>query len=520
MIRGIQGNGGDFKRPRGDITTILDIADRDGQDNYMFPLTTEDSWFHRDEAEGGAKTAYPNALSIQEFTQRGPADWGQFFSFEIGSLPAGDLLQGIILQFRLGHWYDPSTINELLLGRYQALTGEYPDMYWTWANSVGSSIIEYAEFIVGDQTIEKLDGDFIRCFLNIYADANSQFGISTDGLGTISSVQLDPAVVEETSFNPNRPWPTENGVYFCLLPFFFLRTHLKEVFPLLSCNEGSVRINVKLRPFQDMVRNYSGFRTSCTDTPLGKKVFFKDLLSPDLRIVEVQTAVNPPIFQDFRILTISNLIDGSVRNSYIRRSFEQMVKIVQRFEFDEPLKYITAKANSNSDVVEVSLPLELNHPIQELLWVFRRKGVAVNNDWYSFAPFVSSQSKVGRIFPGWLESASLRINGSEVISADGEWFREHISSVHKGGWISYNTYMYGYSFSQYPDEHQPSGTANMSRTNSVVLNLRINTPISMSSVKKEGFEPEVNQGWEVFVYAIGLQWLRFENGICNRMFTD
>jgi len=30
----------------------------------------------------------------------------------------------------------------------------------------------------------------------------------------------------------------------------------------------------------------------------------------------------------------------------------------------------------------------------------------------------------------------------------------------------------------------------------------------------------VGQGWEVFVYAIHMNWLRFENGICQKLFED
>ena len=86
----------DYFRPRGDITTVLDLTNRDPQDNTYFPLDTDESFFHREN-----KTVYPSSLSVQEFTQRGPADWGQKMSFEIGALPAGDLLQAVILQFKL-----------------------------------------------------------------------------------------------------------------------------------------------------------------------------------------------------------------------------------------------------------------------------------------------------------------------------------------------------------------------------------------------------------------------------------
>ena len=91
----------DYFRPRGDITTVLDLTDRDSQDNTYFPITTDESWFHR----GDYKTVYPSSVSVQELRNVAQVI-GAEFSFEIGSLPAGDLLQAVILQFKLGHWYN------------------------------------------------------------------------------------------------------------------------------------------------------------------------------------------------------------------------------------------------------------------------------------------------------------------------------------------------------------------------------------------------------------------------------
>jgi hypothetical protein len=200
-----------------------------------------------------------------------------------------------------------------------------------------------------------------------------------------------------------------------------------------------------------------------------------------------------------------------------------MVKLVQTFAFEEPLKYLVSKPNSNTDTVEIQLPLELNHPVTELIWVFRRKAVLINNEWSNFTPATSLELTPEKVYPPWLDYASIRINGSELISADGNWFREHIASQHRGGIIPYYSYVYGYSFAKYPDEHQPSGSANMSRATSISLNLRVNTPFakdlaSLSPPCK--FDPTTVGGWEVFVFAIHMNWLRFENGICNRMFTD
>jgi hypothetical protein len=269
-----------------------------------------------------------------------------------------------------------------------------------------------------------------------------------------------------------------------------------------------------------MVRKYVGYRQSCEDTPLNQVVNF---LQP-LGVVQTTTAMCAPAFRDFRIVTVTSLITGSLREKFLRHPFEQMVKLVQPFHFDEPLKYIVSKPNPHSGTVEIQLPLELNHPVTELLWVFRRKAVLINNEWSNFTPAVGYESTPEKVFPPWLSYATLRINGSEVIAENGDWFREHIASKHRGGIVSYHSYVYGYSFSEYPNAHQPSGSANMSRAVSVTLNLRVNQPIekTISAISPLGpvFDEAEVKGWEVFVYAIYYNWLRFENGICNRMFTN
>ena len=458
----------DYFRPRGDITTVLDRADRDAQDNTLFPIDVEGSWFHR-----AARTIVPSTLSVQEFPQRGPADWGQRMTFELEGFTAGDLLHHVVLQIRLGSWYDGSVIARLSEG---LITTDPTEDYWTFARSLGTVIIESAEFVVGDQTIERITGDWIRTWLTLATDRNALFGVQTDGVaGTL---------------DPRRPFPTEDGTLFCVLPFFFSRTKLTETFPLLACR--TVRIDVTLRPFEECCRRVVG--AAGGQTPLGRAVRF--LQVSDGSVVTVHTATHPPAFRDVRIVTGTYLIAGKVREAMMRQPFEQMVRLVQAFHFEEPLKYLAA---SSADSVDIQLPLELNHPVVELLWVLRRKGVRANNDWADY-------STTGP----WLSRASLRVNGSELMAAEGDWWRQAIAKVHYGGITAYQANVYGYSFSADPQSHQPSGSANMSRATSVTLRLTV-LPVST------GAEVE---GWEVMVWAVHMNWLRFENGMCQRMFSS
>jgi len=528
----------DYFRPRGDITTVLDLADRDAQDNTYFPINTNGSWFHsgmtqssrtlhtltpqsESEIPPHTQTVYPTTLSIQEFPQRGPAEWGQKFTFEIGSLPAGDLLQSVVLQIKLGSWYDNSVISRLT--NATITTDNNSTSYWTYMNGLGASIIEYADFIANDQTIERITGEFITTHLALDWDQNAQFGVAADGIGLIPHSYLAPSVVQQTAFRPSRPYPTEDGTIFCVLPYFFLRTKLKEVFPLLSCNEGKVRVDIKFRPFDQVVRRSIGYRATCTDTPLSKTVSFLTTANPATNVT-INTLTQPPAFRDVRLVTASALITGSLRDKFLRQPFEQMVKLVQNFSFEEPLKYLVSKANAHTDTVDIQLPLELNHPVTELRWMLRRKAVLINNEWSNFAPSIGLESTPDTVYPPWIQTATIRINGSEVISAEGDWFRHHIASKHSGGIAAYQTHLYGFSFSERPESHQPSGSANMSRATSVTLTLRVNQPMAkdLSTLSNPScvFDPVTVGGWEVFVYAIHYNWLRFENGICNRMFTD
>jgi hypothetical protein len=67
-------------RPRGDITTVLDIASRDSQDGYLFPLDAKNSWFSREPVR-----YTPSTLNIQDFVHKGAAEWGGRLSFELNS---------------------------------------------------------------------------------------------------------------------------------------------------------------------------------------------------------------------------------------------------------------------------------------------------------------------------------------------------------------------------------------------------------------------------------------------------
>ena len=477
-------------RPIGDITTLLDLTNRDAQENDLFPLKSETTWFTRDRE----RRVLPFTPLIQEIPIRGPAAFGQYFSFDVGSIQTGDILFGTVLQIRLGHWLDSATMLCLLGGSY---TYDVSGTAWEYANSLGSCIIQEAELEIDGKTIETLDGDFINVFSRLFTDFNTQVGVAYDHLGKLPIPLLK-------GLQQPRVWPTEDGLIHCYLPFFFGRNRYQDALPMIAIKEGLVKINITLRPFSECVRQLRGFRDSCTSIPLEKSFVFDSAGGQVTRQAQVQI----PQFQSVQLLTYGGVASGKLRDSMLREPFEILHREVQTFSFAEPMKYTIYK-RSQENTIGIQLPIEANHPLEEIIWFVRRKGTSANNEWTNYSSVLEADWTKQRASVPLLQSASIQINGITVVEAEEAYFRQLIASRHKGGFSSYSSFIYGYPFAQKPGEHQPSGSANASRMNNLRLTLQIRAP-------SIGDDTE----WEVKVFCIGLNWLRFENGLANPMFED
>jgi len=226
---------------------------------------------------------------------------------------------------------------------------------------------------------------------------------------------------------------------------------------------------------------------------------------PDSSKTTVLTGVAPPSLDSVTLLTHGAILDGELRQTMLRKPFEIIHRALQTFTFDEPLKYLVSK---RSDAITIQLPLEANHPVEEIIWYVRRKGVAANNEWTNYTDTVERDwnGLDNFITKPMLINAKIQVNGITLIEADEQYFRQHIARKHKGGYVAYSNYVYGFSFAETPGEHQPTGSVNISRANSLRLTLDIYVP--------------GGEEWEVKVFTNAINWMRFENGLANAVFED
>lgn len=477
-----------------DITTLLDQTPRDFQDNHYFPLDAQSTWW----LPTPDRRVLPLSLSIQQFPFRGPTSFGQRFTFDVPSTGCGDILMSTLLQIELGHWLDDTSICRFQTGQYVYAPGQ---PVWNYANSLGTVIVEQAELEVNGIVIERIDGDFINIYGRLLTGVQSLYGVQVDGLGR----KPFPYSPLQTS-----PFPTESGSLCIPLAFFFQRIKLSEGFPLLATKQGSVRIHITLRPFSQCITRVEGTYDSCIDTPLGQSINVIDkganLTGSTPRVITTGLAV--PQFKRIQLIAYTAHTDGKLRQAILRTPFETLIRKVETFRFTEPLKF--SVTGSIEDVINVQLPLEINHPMEEIVWTVRRKASVLRNDWINFSSVTADEyDPVFNTRKPLLVQASIYLNGVEIIQKEEQWFRQHIAHAHAGGYAAYADYIYGYSFARTPGMHQPSGTANASKLQNVKLNLSVKHP-----------DGEANKEWEVLVYVIRLDWLRFQNGLVSHIYMD
>jgi len=183
------------------------------------------------------------------------------------------------------------------------------------------------------------------------------------------------------------------------LEFWFCR-NIGLALPLIALQYHEVKINLTL----------------CSDTALGGAG---------------ATVANVELWADYIFL------DTDERRRFAQLSHEYLIEQVQ-FTGGESI------ADSSGSAVTTKSKLSFNHPVKELVWVNKHNTV----DSFSNLPTTDFQ---------------LQLNGNDRFAKrDGKYFT-HVQPYQHHENIPDETNIHVYSFALKPEEHQPSGTLNMSR---------------------------------------------------------
>ena len=371
-----------------------------------------------------------------------------------------------------------------------------------WLNWVGHNLIDWVELQIGGQRIDKHYGQWLHIWNELTQEAGKQAGYAkmVGNIPQLTNLLVqggEPCDNDCAGGEPN----TWNEVVNCApeytlyipLQFWFCRNPGLAL-PLIALQYHEVRINLQFNALDNLMWSYSpqASSTSAINTRVGNSGL-----------------VAASLYVDYIYL------DTDERRKFAQVSHEYLIETLQ-FTGGES---VTASSNK--------LKLNFNHPCKELLWVVQRDSYTscdtnVINPWKGQQPFnfsdwwdrsvLESGYSVTRVEgmagANPVVTALLQLNGHDRFQVrSGDYFNlvqpyQHHTNVPAVG-------INVYSFALQPEQHQPSGTCNLSRIDNTTLLLTISNNAVGTLTSST-----------VYVYATNYNVLRVMSGMGGLAYSN
>ena len=363
-------------------------------------------------------------FSIESINQliEGNINFGGFITVVVAR--NGDLLGSIVMEFSLPNPSD-----------YVVNPEQYD--YFGWIQGVGNYLIGSVSVEIGGHQIDEQFGKWM--------DIWSEISLSESLLknyGTMVGKNYS-----QPSWQPYDTTAEPGNRLFVPLQFWFCRNPGLAI-PLIALQYHEVRFKLLFSTFQKLI------------------VAVKN----GLYITPVLNGVAPQLDQNksFKIWNTYYFLDTVERRKFAQNAHEYLIEQVQN-----QLGNVTSLTEENS------VRINLNHPTKEIICTFNRNGTSAPPNDYSMGVNKIPNGTPAQFAP--LYNFKIIINGTDRFKErPGEYFRLVQPSDHHTR-IPGN-YIYIYSFSLRPEEHQPSGTCNFSRIDSSLIDFYLrNTSTGIGS---------------------------------------
>ena len=317
---------------------------------------------------------------------------------------------------------------------------------FSWVEEVGHFLINSVEVEIGGQRIDKHYGRWMSIWSSLTLESGKTDGYN-NMIGNTSTLHGNGSAAATNA--------TLSGeTLYIPLQFWFCR-NAGLALPLIALQYHEVKFNIEFAPIADLL---DATYNSYTGTP---------------------SLENTSLYIDYIYL------DTDERRRFAQTSHEYLIEQLQ-FTGDESL------SGQNNKV-----KLNFNHPCKELIWVVQADETTGNN--YTDAANGAGANPCA--------SAKLQLNGHDRFSQrNGRYFNlvqpfQHHSNVPATG-------INLYSFALKPEEHQPSGSANLSRIDNATLQLNITSAANALSNKV------------VAIYAVNYNVLRIMSGMGGLAYSN
>ena len=305
-----------------------------------------------------------------------------------------------------------------------------PSYAISWVNSIGHALIKKLELEIGGNIIDTQYGIFMEINDELTIPSEKKYGYY-DMIG------------KHSYFNVTMQ---QKQLHLRIPLFFWFCTNIGLSLPNIALQNSEIRLIITFNDFNQLWVSSTG------------------KLTPFINPKEISiTSVN--------LLTDYIFLDDDERRLFVSKPHQYLIEQVSR-------NYITTSLNATNNIIQLD---EFEHPVKELIWVFRRCSSINNhvpgggNELFNFSDrptYLSLQQEDP------MTSAIIYFEGNYRFwpARDAKYFRE-VEPYSRHHNIPDN-FIYIYSFSLKPDEDQPTGTCNFSKIDNSQLNVIIKETVT------------------------------------------
>jgi len=373
-----------------------------------------------------------------------------------------------------------------------------------WIKNLGYTMIDHIDVTMNGQVIQRMTGEWMKLYSYLTHDANKR-AIIDQMIGNVPEL-YDPAnaydrqnqypnaiavsALPSASPQTRTPEPSIRGRQLIIPLHFWFCENPGLALPLTSLQNSEVYINVTFRALQDL---YTVVDTDTASTTFGQRV--KPTAYP------LSLFLSPPLTTG---LPSNTTLTTWVPDFYIEANYiyltevemNQLAKADQTFLI-KTVKYVSKEGQFGGNT---DLEIPMFNLVTRIIFSSLRSDRALLNDWDNYtnwanpkrAPwsaissavdtslYSSGQEQVSAIYPrDSIIDGTLIFDGKERIQPKPlPFFSLQQMYRYATGRITEVPGVYQYSFALDHDGYQPSGAANGSMFNRIILRVTLQTPLA------------------------------------------
>ena len=354
---------------------------------------------------------------------------------------------------------------------------------FAWVKNIGHSLIEYIEFYIGGVKIDKLDGQWIDIWHELYDDKDKE--------DTYKKMIGD--IEDLTSFNTDIK---NSYTLYIPIPFWFCK-HIGLSLPLISLQYNTINIKIKFKKFNECC--YTDYEITPKIETVYKSI--EDFEQNDNLTLE-SILNNKKLNLEASILAEYIYLDSQERKLFARSSHEYLITQTQK----QLIKDINKVSNN--------INLNFTHPSKGFIWFIQKSSqlININNsnncNWCKYS----------------YDSNNQEINpfNNVTLSLESRILSDNESSLYYNYVVPYERFKNSipiglnvYWFELFPHEFQPSGFCNTTYIKKISLEYNLKNEIITNikdKINNDIIKDSYIENYDLTIYSLCYNILRISSG--------